>query len=303
MTETDQSSGETTQEYTEDSSFESTSDENLDAFLQGLEQSSDEETEKEAGASQQQQDEKPEQVTMTKAEHDALLAKLNKQETINNNNQEFIQRREQQFGSIRNQLANTQQQLVTARQQLVAEFNKAQEEDRNMDAVEVRDKIKAVDQQLGNVQQQNNAVNKIQSTQKIVAQHLQPDDILPEDIEDCLRRDGYDDNAIANFKQRMYLDWSPEGIINLAKRAQAERAVREVVGIAKTLSERLKQLEAGEGADNVLQRVERELSKTPQITAASSGSNSGRNRAPIDPDSIDTTKLSDAELNKLLGIA
>lgn len=202
----------------------------------------------------------------------------------NTHGQQFIQRQASQIT-----------ELQKARQALEGRLN---ELSTNLDQVALENPIQAVDNRmemyrLQQEHQANLAYERELISRQVVDSHITPRENLLQDMVEVLRSDGLDDGFVSQFAQNAYNAAQPETLIQLAKRAEDRRALKEASAKIAELEERLKR--ALEKPASILQKLSQNASKPPPVSAKTGGA-----VAKPSISEAQIANLSDTELNELL---
>jgi hypothetical protein len=292
MESSDVTTAEATQEGTspEYVDLPDASDEDIAAFLEnaGKEPSEASVEPQQADPAQQQtkaeppkEEPKVEQEQVSKQDFEAMKRKLEGQELL-------IKRRTSEIGEIKRQL---QQFIQNASQNLDEKFYESPTQ-----ALQQARQLEMAQQKLQEAEAEEQSLTNAHQAQVLLAHHV-GGDIDIEAIGESLRSDGMPDEFIEQFQRNPYQSALPETLIQLAKRASAERKVRQmeealqqIVPYTQKLLEERKQL-----PQHVLKNVSSALRQAPQVTGSAGGTGQlGGNRA------VDPSLMSDAELMEFL---
>jgi len=189
--------------------FHEVEDADLEAFLQaemesesGLNQSDPETSETETPAKEAAQTPEKEQdldpnAPLTRAEFNALLDRLNKQEKKVDGQEILIQRRTSELGEQKKQL-----KLIATT--LKDRFNEALENGSQAEALDIRDKQKQAEEALAQVNSEETALVRRSEAQKLVLSHVPEDQFDIEGMAECLARDGIPPQYIGLFLMEMH---------------------------------------------------------------------------------------------------
>lgn len=265
------------------------SDEDIAAFLEnaGNEESQAPVAPQQADPAQQETEaEQPEEEpkveqAQSKQDNEAIREQLKQQEL-------FIKRRNSEIGELRRQLKTAQEQLQTT---LDEKFYESPTQ-----ALADARKIEMAQQKLSELDAEEQALTNQHQAQVLLAHHVGGDVDL-EAIGQSLVADGMPQEFVEQFKRNPYQAALPETLIQLAKRASAEKRVRQMeealqqlVPYTQKLLEERKQL-----PQHVLKNVSSALRQAPQVTGSAGGTGQlGGNRA------VDPSMMSDAELMEFL---
>lgn len=214
------------------------------------------------------------------AQYRTLIQQLEQQE-------QFIKRRNSEVGLLRKE---RQQLIEKLRAGLDDKFAESPSE-----ALRDREIIQQTEQELAQIEQQHAVEAMRHHNEKVVAQHLNPNDVQISAMVDVLKSDNLPDNVIHQFVADPYGSVSADALIHLAKRAYERQQLQHLYQYAKRVTAERDKLKGK--ASSVLSRVQRVSRQTPTITARSGGSSATHGR---DISEADVTKLSDDELEQLL---
>ena len=290
--------------------FHEVEDADLEAFLQaemesesGLNQSDPETSETETPAKEAAQTPEKEQdldpnAPLTRAEFNALLDRLNKQEKKVDGQEILIQRRTSELGEQKKQL---KQIAITLKEK----FNEALENGSQAEALDIRDKQKQAEEALAQVNSEETALVRRSEAQKLVLSHVPEDQFDIEGMAECLARDGIPPQYIEQFKADP-IGFVSDGdaspgltLVHVAKRAQAEGMLKKLYPIARSLAEEVKRLKGSQG--DVLKKVQQVARQTPQISASGAKPTKLNRASSLDESQI--ANLTDAELDEFLSNA
>lgn len=198
-----------------------------------------------------------------------LLQRLEQQE-------QFIQRRNAEIGDLRKQLKEARTKLADGlEEKFLSEPSEAME-----DKLKIRE-IDSADRALS---QEEQGLVTAHQAQVVVAKYIKPGEVNVDDMAECLRMDGIDENYIDEFAKNPFKHALPSEIVHLAKRAKTLTDMRRVLTYAKQLEAEVKKLK-GKPAE-ALKKIERELRNSPQVTAATGGSSSTEGATGLNPNSM-----------------
>jgi hypothetical protein len=222
-----------------------------------------------------------EQETVSKQDFEAMKRKLEGQELL-------IKRRTSEIGEIKRQL---QQFIQNTAQSLDEKFYESPTQ-----ALQQARQLEMAQQKLQEAEAEEQSLTNAHQAQVLLAHHV-GGDIDIEAIGESLRSDGMPPEFVEQFQRNPYQAALPETLIQLAKRASAEKQVRQMqealqqlVPYTQKLLEERKQL-----PQHVLKNVSSALRQAPQVTGSAGGTGQlGGNRA------VDPSLMSDAELAEFL---
>lgn len=157
--------------------------------------------------------------------------------------------------------------------------------------------VEMAQQKLQEAEAEEQSLTNAHQAQVLLAHHVGADGLDVEAIGQSLLSDGMPQEFVSNFVRNPYQAALPETLIQLAKRANAEKKVRQmeealqqIVPYTQKLLEERKQL-----PQHVLKNVQSALRQAPQVTASAGGTGqTGANR------SVDFAQMSDTELMEFL---
>lgn len=265
------------------------SDEDIAAFLENAARQESEPkvvTQQADPAQQQTKAEQPEEEpkveeAKSKPDMEAIRRQLEQQEL-------FIKRRNSEIGELRKQLKAVEERLQTT---LDEKFYESPTQ-----ALAQARQIEMTQQKLSELDAEEQALTNQHQAQILLAHHVGGDVDL-EAIGESLMADGMPQDFVEQFKRNPYSAALPETLIQLAKRASAERKVRQMedalqqlVPYTQKLLEERKQL-----PQHVLKNVSTALRQAPQVTGSAGGVGQvGGNRL------ADPSSWSDAEIMEFL---
>jgi hypothetical protein len=265
-------------------------DEDISAFLENSERSDSvapvapqqtDPAQQQTKAEPPQEEPEVEQETVSKQDFEAMKRKLEGQELL-------IKRRTSEIGEIKRQL---QQFIQNTAQNLDEKFYESPTQ-----ALQQARQLEMAQQKLKEAEAEEQSLTNAHQAQVLLAHHV-GGDIDIEAIGESLRSDGMPPEFVEQFQRNPYQAALPETLIQLAKRATAEKQVRQMqealqqlVPYTQKLLEERKQL-----PQHVLKNVSSALRQAPQVTGSAGGTGQlGGNRA------VDPSLMSDAELAEFL---
>lgn len=219
---------------------------------------------------------------VSKQDLDAIRKQLEGQELL-------IKRRTSEIGELKKQLKAF---IENTAQTLDEKFYESPTQ-----ALAQARQVEMAQQKLQEVEVEEQNLTNAHQAQVLLAHHVGADGIDVEAIGQSLMADGMPQEFVEQFKQNPYQAALPETLIQLAKRANAERKVRQMeealqqlVPYTQKLLEERKQL-----PQHVLKNVQSALRQAPQVTGSAGGTGQlGGNRA------VDPAQMSDQELLEFL---
>ncbi len=226
--------------------------------------------------------------TYTEDEIQGLLADRERLKKEGNQKELFIQHRGNELGTVRQQLAASKQQLSEVRARLVEGLEDRFSEN-PVEAMNDRDKINKIDQQLAIIDQKDSRAVRIVEAQTLFLKHVDTDNISIDDIADTLRADGADERFVAELKANPWEFTTPEALVQMGRRAMDRKELKQADGDRRTLAkhvlylnEEIKKLKSR--PKQVLAQVQRNLNQVQNVTG--SGGVSSRKSSSINPASI-----------------
>lgn len=157
--------------------------------------------------------------------------------------------------------------------------------------------VEMAQQKLQETEAEEQALTNAHQAQVLLEHHVGKDNLDMEAIAQSLAEDGMPQEFVKTFMTNPYQAALPETLIQLAKRASAEKKVREmeqalsqIVPYTKQLLEERKQL-----PQNVLKNVSSALRQAPQVTGSAGGTGQAAKGRAVDP-----SLMSDSELEEFL---
>jgi hypothetical protein len=266
------------------------SDADLEAFLakgdevaapQQAEQPANPEAKTEQKVEPQTDEPKVEQAA-SKQDPEAMRKQLEQQEL-------FIKRRNSEIGELRKQLRAAQEQLQTS---LDEKFYESPTQ-----ALAQARQIEMAQQKINELDAEEQELTNTHQAQVLLAHHVGPEGLDVEAVGEALASDGMPSEFIQHFLSNPYQAALPETLIQLAKRAQAERKVKQMeqalsqlVPYTQKLLEERKSL-----PNNVLRNVQSALRQSPQVTGSAGGTGQVSGSG-----AVNFASMSEAELNEFL---
>jgi hypothetical protein len=158
--------------------------------------------------------------------------------------------------------------------------------------------IEMAQQKIQELDAEEQALTNAHQAQVLLTHHLGGEQFDAQAVGEVLAADGMPNEFISHFLQNPYQAALPETLIQLAKRASAERKVKQMEAALQQLVPYTQKLleERKSLPQNVLKNVQSALKQTPQVTASAGGTGQIAQR------NVDPAKMSDAELAELLGL-
>lgn len=268
------------------------SDEDIAAFLAGnakpetetepeSEQAADTQVTAQSDTAEEQtkdsEEEKPEVVS--KQEYDRLVAMYRQSELFN-------KRRSTEIGDLRKALKEANAKLEKSLEDEYVDDPKK--------AINTALKLKENQQKLEQLDQEDEAIQYRQKAQAVVTAHVKEEDWNLDAMTQALSTDGLPPEYITTFRTDPLSAAMPETLIQLAKRARAEQALRALVPYAKKLEEEVKKLRGA--PQKVAEGIEKALRQaTPTMTASPGSSADTKDIGLKNP-----SAMTDAEIKEFL---
>lgn len=157
--------------------------------------------------------------------------------------------------------------------------------------------VEMAQQKLQEAEAEEQALTNAHQAQVLLEHHIGKENLDMEAIAQSLTEDGMPEEFVKTFVTNPYQAALPETLIQLAKRASAEKKVREmeqelnqIVPYTKQLLEERKQL-----PQNVLKNVSSALRQAPQVTGSAGGTGQAAKGRAVDP-----SLMTDSELEEFL---
>jgi hypothetical protein len=280
----------TSPEYVE---LHEASDDDISAFLEGAPnresaqpqaepQQQADPVKQETQAEPPQEEPKPQDAVVSKEELEAIRRQLEGQELL-------LKRRTSEIGELKRQFREFVEQKS---QNLDEKFLESPTE-----ALKQARQVEMAQQKLQELEAEEQNLTNVHQAQVLLAHHVGPDGLDAEAIAQSLSDDQMPQEFIQSFLKNPYQAALPETLIQLAKRASAEKkarqmeeALQQLVPYTQKLLEERKQL-----PQHVLKNVQSALRQAPQVTGSAGGTGQlGGNRA------VDPALMSDQELQEFL---
>lgn len=219
---------------------------------------------------------------VSKADFEAFKKQFQGQELL-------LKRRTSELGELRRQF----QQFVEQTQKTLDEkFYESPTQ-----ALADARKIEMAQAKIKEIDAEEQSLTNAHQAQVLLAHHVGPEGLDVEAISESLASDGLPSDFIDHFKRNPYQSTLPETLIQLAKRASAEKkarqmeeALNQLVPYTQKLLEERKQL-----PQHVLKNVHSALRQSPQVTASAGGTGQVGGSRSVEP-----ALMSDAELEEFL---
>lgn len=227
----------------------------------------------------------PADVTTLQKQIAELTEKNRKLETEADSRELFVKRRSQELGDLKKQLREAQSKLKEGIDELAIESPAK--------AIDRLQKVQKIDEQIEGIDQEQTEITRVHEAAKTFAKHVKPDEVTIDDMVQSLAEDKIDPHFIQAFRQNPFKVASADSLIQMAKRAKAEKALRSLVPLVKNLVEENKKLKAK--PQEVLKKVNEAARQVPGVTAARGNSAAVTRTVAADP-----TSMSDAQIEEFL---
>lgn len=156
--------------------------------------------------------------------------------------------------------------------------------------------LEMAQQKLQETEAEEQALANAQQAQVLLAHHVGPDNLDVEAIAESLVSDGMPQDFVQRFVANPFQAALPETLIQLAKRANAEKRVRQMEQALQQLVPYTQRLleERKQVPQNVLKNVSTALRQAPQVTGSAGGTGQVGNRP------VEFAQMSDQELQEFL---
>lgn len=221
---------------------------------------------------------KPQERNVTSEEHTKVLQQLEQARL-------WSARRSNEIGELRKQ----NKQLI---ERLNSNLREVMDEDPVAGAKQLRH-IENAEQQIAALDHEEAETRRIVESQNLFFNYVKPDEVSVDDMCESLRRDGINEQFIAQFRSNPWLLAHGETMVHLGKRAFAEKLVMQAASRIEAMEAEIAELK--KRPQQVLEGVNRALKQKPQVTA-SGGKPAGK--SSLNP--RDLSSLSDAELDEIL---
>lgn len=283
-------------------SLDSATDEQLESLLKGESEAETEVVEQPAGQPEGAQEETPPEESKNEdSTTEEAGVEATKQTAPQPTSEERLSKIQRQLDGLELLVQRRTSEISELKRRLLEEaapIKKRLEEGSHDNTYQALKDAEALKDKEAQIEQLDGATDELQKTvqaQRIVASFVKPDDTNIDEMAGCLAQDGIPTQAVEHFKRNPFVMAQPETIVQLAKRAKAERLLRQVYDVAKKLNDENKRLRDQPKA--VLNGVQKALKSSPTITAASgSASSSSLSTSDIE-------EMNDAELEEFLKTA
>lgn len=222
---------------------------------------------------------------VSRKEHEQVIAKNEQLRAALEKQSLAWQRRSTEIGELRRALREANEKLA---QGLNDDFLENPER-----AVDRKLQIKANEQHLQQLDQEEAGLNSRTQSMHTVANYVPEEEFDVSAMVNALQRDGVNPQVIQQFVQDPYSQTNGVTLVQLAKRAHAEKLLTHVYQYARGLEQQIQELKSK--PEQVLKNIERTTQARP-MTAANGGS-AQRSRSDA---SVRVDQMSDAELDELI---
>lgn len=252
---------------------------------------------KETGVAVQGADPSKPARTYTQEEIQGILAENARHKKEGDQKELFIQHRGNELGKLRAELALSKRQLAETRAQLASGLEDRFAEN-PVQASNDRDRIKEIDQQIGDLDGQEERASKIVEAQTLFLRHVDTEKVNLDEVAEILKLDGVEDRFVAQFKANPWEFTTPEALVQMGKRAMDRKEFSTADNDRRLLAKHVlhlnAELEKLKGKPRqVMQQVQRNLNQAPNVNSQSSST-------PKTTRDVDPTRMSIAELDAAL---
>lgn len=198
-------------------------------------------------------------------------------------------RRVSEFGEVKKQL---RQFIDNASQGLDEKFLESPTQ-----ALAQARQIEAAQQKLQETEAEEQSLINAHQAQVLLHHHLGADGVDLDAIGESLASDGLPQEFIQSFKANPYQAALPETLVQLGKRAAAEKKVKQMeAALAQLVPYTQKLLDERKNLpQNVLGKVQSALKQSPQVTGSAAGTGQVSGTRAVDP-----TQMTDEEIAEFL---
>lgn len=196
----------------------------------------------------------------------------------------LVRRRTQDIENLRRRLED---ELRPIKQRIEGKVHEDQYE-----AIKDIEAAREKEQAIAELESTKGTLERDLQARKAVAAHVKPDDGNIDEMAASLIADGVPEATVTAFRQNPFSVAQPETLIQIAKRAKAERQLKQMFLVAKALHEENKKLKGK--PKQVLDNVQRALKNPPSINGSS-----GRGSTPDNLTNVPVHKLSEQQLREL----
>lgn len=198
-----------------------------------------------------------------------------------------VQRRGTEIGQLRKELQERNRALLDGLEEK-ALLEPLEAIDRKLEAAKNNEALRELDKHEGLLNSRNEAMS-------LVLTNVSEGEFDIDSMAESLRRDGAQESFLSSFRADPFAGADGLTLIQLAKRAAAEKALIEVASYAKRLEEALRAAKQGKSSQEIVRKIEKATQSKP-ITAGAS--------TPIAKSASvrlsDISSLSDSQLEELI---
>lgn len=231
--------------------------------------------------------------TYTEEEIQGFIAENERLKKEGNQKELFIKHRGTELGQLRAENAQKTRDLEELRARLANGLDDRFVENPKQ-ALEDRDRIKQIDQDIEALETREARATGIVEAQTLFLRHVDIDKVSLDDVADVLRSEGMDESFVAQFKANPWEFTSPETLVQFGKRAmerkeytKADADRRLLAKHVLYLNEQLKAQKSRPG--QVLAQVQKNLNQAPPLK--STGSSSPKAAMELDPVRMSISEL------------
>lgn len=222
---------------------------------------------------------------VSRKEHEQVIAKNEQLRAALEKQSLAWQRRSTEIGELRRALREANEKLA---QGLNDDFLENPER-----AVDRKLQIRTNEQHLQQLDQEEAGLNSRTQSIHTVANYVPEEEFDVSAMASALQRDGVNSQVIQQFVQDPYSQTNGVTLVQLAKRAHAEKLLTHVYQYARNLEQQIQELK--NKPEQVLKNIERTTQARP-MTAA----NGGSAQRSLSDASVRVDQMSDAELDELI---
>lgn len=234
----------------------------------------------------------------TQEEVQGIIAENERQKKLGEQKELYIQHRGNELGNLRKELSLAKNNLTQIKNQLLTGLEDKFAES-PVQAINDRDKIKEIDEQLKDLQSQEDRAQKIVESQTYFLRHVDVNKVSLDEVADVLKSDGIDERYVAQFRSNPWEFTTPEALVQMGKRAMDKKEFIQADSDRRVLAKYVMQLQSeNESLKNktgrVVNQIQKNLNQPPNITAAFP------NRTKNAMENADPTRMSRQEIKDAL---
>jgi hypothetical protein len=243
-------------------------------------------------------EEKPEEETTPQAATPEEAPKPQEKAKEPQSEETSVAQMKRQLDGLELLLKRRTQDIENLRQQIKAELKPIQERiegkthEDQYEAIKDIEAAREKERALAELDVAKEGIESEVESRKIVAAHIKPNDGTLDEMVSCLESDGVPADVLTSFRTNPFSVSRPETLIQVAKRAKAERMLKQMFVVAQALHAENQKLKTKPKA--MLDGVQRALKQSPSINGSS-----GRGVTPDNLSNIPVHKLSDRQLAEL----